>query len=212
MKREYTKQDIVNVVKRSDKRTETLTDDQIDDVINFAYAELSTVARLFTDEAIIPVVDYYNAGEMLFTIDVEDDVVYIYDLYLTNENQDFELYEHGIEKITDINAIYRDNRETGRVHINLAQARSETNAEVIVDNIIVKYFFTPHSTTESIFMDQPTFLALKNALSTALYDYMNDVERSMQKLSAMKRTGLAAIPNDPEDLLEGKPSMFPIGV
>ena len=145
----------------------------------------------------------------MFTVDIDDDVVFIYDLYLTIENRDFSLFEHGIKKIVNVNSVYKDNREVGRVHVDLSKVDSHESA---IDNLVIKYFFTPTSTTEDIYMDQPTFLALKNALSTSLYDYMNDVERSMQKLAATKRTGLAAIPNDPEDLLEDKVSIFPRGV
>ena len=212
MKREYTKTDIVGVVKRKDKRTESFSPEQFNDVINFAYAELSTVAKLFSDEAVIPVKPYYDNNETLFTIDIEEDVVHIYDLYLTNEAQNFDDFEHGIEKIREPNDIYRDNREVGRVHIDLSKARSKINTIVQIENVVIKYFYTPHSSDDKVFMDQPTYLALSNALGTALYDYLNDTERSMQKLAATKRTGLAAIPNDPYDLLDKRDSMFPIGV
>jgi len=208
VKREIKKSQLIHLLNNLDKRSLELSNESIDEIINNAFAELSTVARLFTDEDVLSTRDYYDNGELIFTLDIHSDVVYVYDLYLTVENQDHNIFDHGINKITDLNCIYRDNRESGRIHVDLTKVPENQ----IIDNIVIKYFYTPSATDNSIYMDQPTYVATRNALGVALYDWMNDVDRSMQKLAAMKRTGLAAVPNDPEDLLEPKPSMFPRGV
>ncbi len=212
MKKGYTREEIVNTLMAIDVRTKKLDDVEMDNIINLAYAELSTVARLFTDEVVISASTYYSASELIFSIDIEEDVVYIYDLYLTVEDSDPFLFDHGIKKITNINNIYRDNREVGKFHVNLDRVIDEYGETVIADNIIAKYFYTPSATDDTVYMDKPTFLAFRNSLDASVSDVFKDVERNNQKLAAMKRTGLSAVPNDPEDLYTVRKSKFPSGV
>ena len=198
--------DIVDLIKSMDKRAERLTAEQIDLVIDMGYGELATIQHLFTNEEIIDMQPWYDELETKITINIEEDVVAIYDTYLTVENLSFDEFEHGIKKIKKPDAIYKDNRYNGVVHINLDQAGEH------VDNAVIKYFYTPQSTDDEIYMDQQTYLACVNAWSAALYDRLHDIERSMQKLSAMRRTTMAVVPLDPEDLIDPKESIFPDGV
>ena len=206
MKRRFTKAQIVELVKNTDKRALKLSDEQIDTVIDAGYAEMATVYHLFSNEEIIDLAPIYDSMENKFTIDIEEDVVDVYEFYLSVENQSYELYEHGIKEITNVNAIYLDSRYKGRVHINLSRAGE------ICNNVVIKYFYTPKSTDEDVYMDQPTYLAVQNAFAAALLDRLHDVERSMQKLAAMKRTVTAAIPKDPKDLITDRVKIFPAGV
>ncbi len=206
MKRPFSREDITNYVMNIDKRALKLDSDQIDAVIDAGYAEMGSVYHLFSNEEIIDLVPIYESTENKFTVDIEEDVVEVYECYLTVEDQSFELYDHGIKEITNVNAIYLDNRYNGRVHIDLSRAGE------VCDNVVIKYFYTPKATDETVYMDQPTYLAAQNAFAAALLDRLHDVERSMQKLAAMKRTVNAAIPKDPEDLIAPRASVFPAGV
>lgn len=189
-------------------RAKDLTDTEIDDIINDGFSELATIGKFFSDEEIIDLAPYYETNQMKDSIDILEDVVGVYDLYLTVEDQDFDLYEHGIRKIRDSNIIYQDNRQVGRIHMDL----NNMAMNVVADNLIIKYFYTPQATTQDIYMDHQTSLALDKAFGVALYSYLNDVERSGQKRAAMARIGLSIVSHIPEDLIDVRESMFPMGV
>ena len=68
-----------------------------------------------------------------------------------------------------------------------------------MDNAVIKYYFTPTSSTEIVYMDAQTWLAFKSALGVALYDTLHDVERNGQKRAEVTRRAKAIIPDLPED-------------
>lgn len=193
MKKEYTPETLINAVQNLDVRTKKLTDVQINNVIDDAYTELCTVIQVFSDEEVIPLAPFYETGEQRITLDIEEDVNDIYDLYLTIEGKDKDIYEYGIEKIRDEKIIYKDERYNGRVHVDL-----DTMVQS-ADNIVLKYYYTPTSTTESVYMDAQTWLAFKSALGVAVYDTLHDVERNGQKRAEMGRRAKAIMPSLPED-------------
>ena len=117
----------------------------------------------------------------------------IYDLYLTIEDLDKNTYDYGIRKIRDAKIIYRDNRYNGRVHIDF------TTLTEIVNNAVIKYYYVPTNTSDTVYMDAQTWLAFKSALGVALYDTLHDVERNGQKRAEMARRAKAILPTMPED-------------
>ena len=193
MKKAYSQSMIVAAVKSLDKRAIVLTDDVINNIIDDGYTELCTIVQAFSDEEIVNLDDFYTNNETLITLDIEEDVSAIYDLYLTIEGQDKLLYDYGIEKIRDKKVIYRDNRYNGRVHIDLDTQERQ------VDNAILKYYYVPTHTSETIYMDAQTWLAFKSALGVAMYDTLHDVERNGQKRAEMTRRAKAIMPSLPED-------------
>ena len=193
MKKAYTPEIVIDAVKNLDVRTQKLSLSILNTIIDDGYAELCTVVQAFSDEEIIDLVPFYEAGEQQITLDIEEDVSEIYDLYLTREGRDKDIYEYGIEKIRDSLRIYKDNRYNGRIHIDFD---TETQP---VDHAIIKYYYVPTHTTDTVYMDAQTWLAFKSALGVALYDTLHDVERNGQKRSEMKRRALAIIPSLPED-------------
>ena len=207
MKLEFTAKYFLDRLKRLDVRAQKLTDDQLYTVIDDGYSEICTVGMFFSNEEIIDMVPLYESGENVFTIDIEEDVTGVYDKYLTKEGLSYKDYDHGIRKIREVSAIYLDNRYNGKVHIDL----TKINTDVIVDNAVIKYFYTPRSTTGSVFMDQQTRLATESAMGAALYDYLKDTENSSRKRAAMTRQANAIIPRHPEDLIDPKKSIFPVG-
>jgi hypothetical protein len=192
MKRKYTKDFIVDIVKHYDKRATKLTDKKIDEIIDQAYAELATLVQAFSDEEVVSVKDYLENGETKFTIDVLEDVSSIYDIYATIENPDSG-FPHGIQKIRDSEIVYLDNRYNGRVHVDLSKKLLD------IDNIVIKYYYVPTAETEEVYMDAQVMLALRNAIGITLYDYIKDIESSSQKRAATERTARAIIPSAPED-------------
>jgi len=193
MKNAYTNSDIVSVVRLLDVRAKNLTTDQIDLIIDDAYAELCTVVQAFSDEEIVNLQEYYDNNQFQLTLNIEEDVVDIYDLYLTIENQDKAVYDQGIEKIRDKQVIYVDSRYNGRVHIDLEGSNKKFN------NAVIKYYYTPTSTTDTVYMDSQLWIAFKSALGASLYDAVHDTDRNTQKRAEMVRRAKAIIPSMPED-------------
>ena len=209
MKVRYTKEQITNIVKGFDVRTSKMSTAQLDNIISLGFAELTAIVKAFADEEIVDLQTFYDNGENKFTLEITEDVIGVYDAYVTIENQDSSVYEHGIRKVRDTNVIYLDNRYHGKVHVNLAEMPENIHG----DNAIIKYYYTPSSDFEYVYMDQQTYLAMNFAFGSALYDFLHDVERSSQKRAGLNRTATAIVPelmldaNDP-----GKPNMFPPGV
>ena len=193
MKKAYTPELVIAAVKTLDIRAQKLTATQIDLIIDDGYTELVTVIQAFSNEEIVDLAPYYDSSETKIELDIHEDVNEIYDLYLTIENKDKNEYDYGIKKIRDHKVIYKDNRYNGRVHIDF-----ETLTEV-TDNAVIKYYYTPTSTTDTVYMDAQTWLAFKSALGVALYDTLHDVERNGQKRAEMNRRAKAILPTLPED-------------
>ncbi|RKY55370.1 MAG: hypothetical protein DRP93_03465, partial [Candidatus Neomarinimicrobiota bacterium] len=100
------------------------TDEKIDNIINRGYAELSTVSkRVFSNEEIIDLTPYYEASELQLTLDIEEDVTEVYNLYTTIEGDRStsicQRVEQGIGMYVNSDVSYRDNRSIGRIHVDL---------------------------------------------------------------------------------------------
>jgi len=195
MKKAYAPETIIDAVINLDVRAKKLSMEQIAIVVDDAYAEFCTITQPFSNEEIVPLNEYYDVGEENITLDVQEDVSAIYEIYLTQEDKDPDIYKHGILKIRDESAIYLDNRYDGRVHVNLLSSSITGQA----DNAVIKYYYTPTSTTDTVYMDAQTWLALKSALGVALYDMLHDVERNGQKRAELARRVKGIIPKRPED-------------
>lgn len=217
MKIEYPKSYFVDRLRRLEPRAAKLTDNDFDNIINDGFAEMSTLGMFYSDEEVVSMLPYYEGGETKLTLDIEEDVTFIYDYYLTSENEAFDDHLHGIRRMqhtnfkridnADENSMYLDNRYNGRIHINLEQTPDGT----IVDNAVIKYFYTPTSNTDVFYMDQQTRLATESAMASALFEYFLDTEKAGRKRAAMTRQALAIVPINPEDLLDRPKSMFPQG-
>lgn len=199
MKKAYTSDLIATEVKALDVRAQQLTTEEVNRVIDDGYTELCTIVQAFGDEEVVSLVDFYDAGETTITLDVDADVVDVYDLYLTTEGLDKNTFDYGIEKTRDDRIVYRDNRYNGRVHIDLTTTASHRTSSGNYDNVVIKYYYIPTNTTDTVYMDAQTWLAFKSALGVALYNTLHDVERNGQKRAEMNRQAKAIIPSQPED-------------
>ena len=210
MKRKISKDQLVNYIKQLDKRADKMSAEAIDEVILQGFTELSTVVYPFTEEQIIDITPFIEAGEDKITVDIDLDVVEIYDLYIVTETEtDGTVKEQGTYVARDDTEnpkfLYEDNRYTGRYHIIV----EELPASAI--NAVAKFFYIPGPDFVDAYVDGQTELALKNACASSLYDVLHDVERSSQKRAAMIRTAsLIADSGKPRDwVYDSKPSMFP---
>jgi len=194
MLRKITRPEIEQLIKSLDTRAKTFSEEDFNFVIDMGYAELGTFNHLFYNEEVIDLRPQYEAGELRFSLDIEEDVSFIYDLYLSKNDPEFDTLD-GQDKERSKKAIYKDSRYPGRVHVNLNEA--DDTYEVAV----LKYSFTPQSTTEEIYIDQPTYLAMRDAFGCALYNKLNDVERESQKRASLARTANSVIPKYPEDYI-----------
>ena len=88
-------------LKKLDKRIAQLPNEDLLEIITDGFAEVSTIGMFFSDEEVIDMKPYYEVGEMQLTLDIEEDVTQIYDYYLTQENQAFDVNYHGIRKLQD---------------------------------------------------------------------------------------------------------------
>jgi hypothetical protein len=195
MLKPFTRKDIEKMIKTLDKRTDTFTEEDFDDVINIGYAELVLLSPVFSNEEVVPLDEYYEVGETKITLDITEDVDFVYDLYVTRENQDVEVYLHGIDKIRDESVIYKDSRAVGRVHVNLDNYKGSEQ----LDNVVIKYAYTPSAISEIVYMDQQTMLVMRDALGCALYNRLNDTEREKQKRASLIRAAKQLVPKYPYD-------------
>ena len=193
MKKAYIPSMLTSAVIALDIRAQKLSESQINLIIDDGYTELCSVVQAFSNEEVVNLQTFYDSGEEKVTLDIEEDVNEIYDLYLAVEGQDKSSYDYGIKKIRDHRVIYKDNRYNGRVHIDFSLLTTK------VDNAVMKYYYTPTSSTETVYMDAQTWLALKSALGVALYDTLHDVERNGQKRAETVRRARAILPELPED-------------
>ena len=203
----YTRESIAAFVKNLDTRAREFDEAKIDDVINRGYAELTTVSKkLFSNEEVLSLDDYYEASEEKFTLDIEEDVTEVYDIYVTIEGNDADksicqdiVQGIGIYRNSDL--AYRDNRYVGRCHVDLDVK------DTIFDSVVMKYYYTPKATTETIYMDSQVHMAFQDAMWAALNYFMKDVESEAQKRASMTRTSKSTT-QEPEDIPDMDRAMF----
>jgi len=206
----YTRESITAFVKSLDTRAREFDDAKIDDVINRGYAELTTVSKkLFSNEEIVSLDEYYEVSEEKFTLDIEEDVTEVYDIYTTmeDENSDRAICQEIIQGIgiyRNENVSWRDTKYVGRCHANLGDRSVDS---VKFDNIVLKYYYTPRSTTETVYMDSQIYMAFQDAMWAALNYFMKDVESEAQKRASMTRTSKSTT-QEPEDIPDQARAMF----
>jgi len=209
MKRRVTKESLVSYIKTLDKRFNNFTDEEVDEVLNDGFAELCTIVQPFASQVTESLSDYYEFGETVFDINIQEDVSDVYDFYLSKENQDESIFDHGVYKNRDKNRIYKDAQNSDLIHVDI----SYDKYGLIYELAVVKYFYIPTSNFDELFIGSDVYLALKAAFALSSFEYVQDVENSERRRAAMeRRAGLIAnpFPSEYEDL--DKPNMFPLGV
>ena len=190
MKALYTHDRLISDIKDMDKRAESLTDAQIDMVINDGYSEIAQYCHPFTNEEVVSMKEYYDISEEKLSLDLGDDVAYIYDLYGTNESTE------PLSKIYDSNAIYQDGRYVGRVHVNL-----DYYPNYGIDNIVIKFAYNPEATADDIMVDKSTYSLMVAAFRVALDIRFKDDEREILNRKRLEQKCINILPHYPQDYM-----------
>lgn len=208
MKRNISKAELTTFITELDTRMKTWDEPKIDRAINNGFAELNTISQPFMSESNTSLIDYYELLEYRFTIEPEDDIVSIYDMYLMRQDQDELFNLHGEEKDRDPNRIFKDPNNNNIINVDL-----NTEDGSVYDFAVVKYFYVPTADFDNLFVSQEVYIAIEASIAAAAYDMVHDIEAASQKRSAMKRLGMSILDVYPSDYSEpGKNSMFPDGV
>ena len=189
MKKTYDKATIVADIKAMDMRAQKLSDAEVDMIMDEGYSELCGLVQPFTDEEVVEMGPYYTADELKLTLDVEEDVLYIYDLYATDESVT------PLHKIYNKDGVYQDSRYTGRVHVDL-------NLLGTVDNVVVKYAYTPEASDANIYVDKPTYNCMLAAFRVALDVRFKDDKREATGRARLHSKCLNLLPNYPQDMIQ----------
>lgn len=207
-KNTYTRTDIVDFIKALDTRAKAFDDTKLDFVINRAYTEMTNSApTLFSDENILNLAQYYDLGQDLITLDVSEDCLEVYDTYTTLENTssaDLSICDevvNGIGIYRNRDTIYRDNRNVGRVYVDLKAIDYQ------FDNAVIKFYYVPKATTAEVYMSARVYAAFQDAIGVAVNYFLKDVEGEMQKQASLRRTSLSAN-YEPEDIPDRTPQVF----
>ncbi len=208
MKMKVTKEALLEYMYALDTRADRLSTEKLDLILTAGFAELCTISNPFTATDETDLAPYYSSGENVFTIDLKENTVDIYDLYLNIKDETETLFEHGEVKNRDTNRIWRDGQMINIVHVNLIDEQFYAT----YDNAVVKYAYIPDADFDDMYLSIDVYLALQAAMATSLYNILHDVERATQQRAAMTRQAMSFANPFPSDYGEpGKPSMFPPG-
>ncbi len=208
MKRKITKVQMVEYMTDLDTRCKKWDDAHFDRAINNGFAELATVANPFTNELNESLQTYYEHGELVFTLNLPEDVTNVYDLYVMKTANTFNVWKHDEEKCRDEDVIWRSNSSNQIINVDLTKDVQRR----VFETAVVKYFYIPTADFDEIYIANDVYLALESAIAAATYDMLHDIEKASQQRAAFTRKGQSLLEPYPEDYTDpGKPSMFPPG-
>lgn len=158
MRRKVLKTELVSFIKRLDVRCKKYDDDKFDDIIDDAFANMEYA---FADEDALQVEQYLDDGVTKLSYDIERDVSYIYDAFLSEDSR-------GCINGTDL-MVEVDPRITGRINLDFTSqvdmygkySNHPTVTGTTPKVLIVKYYYVPTSEfTEIDLVSSPIFTEL----------------------------------------------------
>ena len=174
MRRKITKIELIEFIKRLDTRAKKFETEKFDEVIDKAFGEMSNI---FTDEDALQVEQYTADKVIKLSYDVERDVSYIYDAFLSEDSRN---------AITNTDLMVEvDPRLKGRINVDFSSqvdmygkysshsGYNGTTPKILV----VKYYYTPTSEFEKIYMDKDVQVVLHTALKVAVYNDLHDTKK-----------------------------------
>ena len=215
MKREVTKTQLIAFIKRLDTRCKKYDDDKFDEIIDDAFSELNTIANLFTDEDALDVTGYLEDGVKKLSYDVEKDVIFIYDAFLSTDSKTPFLQS---DKMVEV-----DPRVISRVNIDFTSTDDMYNSYsyhdqedyddgTVPETLIVRYYYIPTSEFDSMYMNRDIYKAFRQSLSASVYLDLHDEKKYAMHQATMKRNAkgiVVARPHDFDDIAHLK--KFPDG-
>jgi len=202
MRRKITKEDLIKYITRLDTRCKKFDDDKFDEIIDDSFSELNTFAGFFFDEDALEITQYLEDGVKKLSYDIERDVTYIYDAFLSIDSKTPHLES---DKHVEV-----DPRILGRINIDFTSKEDMYNnytyheqideTEVGVPKVlIVRYYYVPTSDFETIYMNRDVYKALRQALSSSTYLDIHDEKKSQMNYSRMEKYASAIILDRPHD-------------
>ena len=202
MRRKITKESLIKYITRLDTRCKKFDKDKFDEIIDDAFSELNTFSGFFHDEDTLQIEQYLADGVKKLSYDVERDVTYIYDAFLTVDSKTPHLES---DKHVEV-----DPRILGRINIDFTSTENmykdysyheqiDATDPSAPKALIVKYYYVPTSEFDEIYMNRDVYKALRQAISSSTYLDLHDEKKSAMHYSRMEKYAKAIILDRPHD-------------
>ena len=189
MKREITKSSLIDYIKRLDVRCKKFEDEDFDNIIDDSFSELNVFGSYFYDEDVLLVEDYITEGTTKMSYDVERDVSYIYDAFLSNDSK-------NPHPESDLH-VEVDPRIQGRINLDFnsdsdmynayTHHRLDSDYDGAFVSLVVRYAYIPTSEFDSIYMNRDVYKALRQAISSCTYIDLHEEEKASIHASRMEK-------------------------
>ncbi len=202
MKKKVSKDSIKEYIKRLDVRCRKFDDEKIDQIIDDSFSELNTVGSFFEDKDTLDMRPYLENGVKKLSYDIEQDVTYIYDAFLSEDGRKPHQNSDNMVEV--------DPRVKGRVNIDFTSEEDmykdysyhpQDDLRIVetINYLIVKYMYIPTSEFTEIFMDRDVHKAFRQALAASVYLDLHDEQKSnmhYQRMVLMARKVIVQRPFD----------------
>lgn len=202
MKRKVTKESLVAYIKRLDTRCKKFDDDKFDEIIDDSFSELNTVGHFFYDEDALDVQQYHESGVVKLSYDVERDVIYVYDAFLSVDSK--------TPHPRSDNMVEVDPRVIGRINVDFSSAEDmyssytyheqspyESSEDATI--LITRYYYVPTSEFTEIYMNRDVYKALRQAITASTYMDLHDEKKSEMHYGKMIKNAEAIVTARPFD-------------
>ena len=215
MERKITKAQLITYIKRLDTRCKKYDDEKFDDIIDDAFSELNTVSAFFFNEDSLEITDYITDGVTKLSYDIEKDVTYIYDAFLSNDSKTAHMRSDLWVEV--------DPRVVGRINLDFTSVddmykaytyhyQEDYDKSIVPETLIVRYNYIPTADFDEIYMNRDVYKALRQAISTSTYIDLHDDKKAATHHGKMIRDAKAITIARPLDF-DDEPTLrkFPNG-
>ena len=207
MKKKVSKQDLRDYVRHLDTRCKRYEDSVVDQLIEDGFAVVNEVGPIFFDEDALQIKEYIEDGVQKMSYDVERDVVYIYDAFISQDSI------HPIE-YSD-NYVEVDPRVVGRINLDFTSKADMYKRHTFhhpldavgnkLEVLIVKFAFIPTIEFENLFLTREEHKCFRAGVAVAVYDYLREEIKMSGFQKSLERTYKSINNKEPldfEDSLE----------
>ena len=202
MERKITKTQLITYIKRLDTRCKKFDDEKFDEIIDDAFSEFNTTGAFFFNEDALEVTDYITDGVIKLSYDIEKDVTYVYDAFLSTDSK--------TPMNTSDRMVEVDPRVTGRINLDFSSTEDMYNAYTyhyqedfndgsVPEVLVVRYNYVPTSDFDEIYMNRDVYKAFRQAISTSAYMDLHDEKKAAMHHGKMIRDAKAITIVRPHD-------------